>query len=90
MAEFAGYGFAKSHSTAYALITYQTAYLKANHPREYMAALLTTEAGNHDKLSRYIAHAQQRGIDILRARRERVASATSRSCARACASGSPA
>jgi DNA polymerase-3 subunit alpha len=44
MAEFAGYGFAKSHSTAYALITYQTAYLKANHPREYMAALLTTEA----------------------------------------------
>ena len=65
MAEFAGYGFAKSHSTAYALITYQTAYLKANHPREYMAALLTTEAGNHDKLARYIAHAQQRGIDIL-------------------------
>ncbi|TMA31544.1 MAG: DNA polymerase III subunit alpha [Deltaproteobacteria bacterium] len=65
MAEFAGYGFAKSHSTAYALITYQTAYLKANHPREYMAALLTTEAGNHDKLSLYIAHAQQRGIDIL-------------------------
>jgi DNA polymerase-3 subunit alpha len=65
MAEFAGYGFAKSHSTAYALITFQTAYLKANHPREYMAALLTTEAGNHDKLSVYIAHAQQRGIDIL-------------------------
>ena len=59
MAEFAGYGFAKSHSTAYALITYQTAYLKANHPREYLAALLTTEAGNHDKLSRYIAHAQR-------------------------------
>jgi DNA polymerase III subunit alpha len=65
MAEFAGYGFAKSHSTAYALITYQTAYLKANHPREYMAALLTTEAAHHDKLSLYIAHAQQRGIDIL-------------------------
>ena len=65
MAEFAGYGFAKSHSTAYALITYQTAYLKANHPREYMAALLTIEAGNHDKLARYIAHARERGIDIL-------------------------
>jgi DNA polymerase-3 subunit alpha len=65
MAEFAGYGFAKSHSTAYALITYQTAYLKANHPREYLAALLTIESGNHDKLSRYIAHAQQRGIPIL-------------------------
>ncbi len=65
MAEFAGYGFAKSHSTAYALITYQTAYLKANHPREYLASLLTTESGNHDKLSRYIAHASQLGIEVL-------------------------
>jgi DNA polymerase-3 subunit alpha len=65
MAEFAGYGFAKSHSAAYALITYQTAYLKANHPREYLAALLTTEAGNHDKLSRYIAHTHQLGIEVL-------------------------
>ncbi len=65
MAEFAGYGFAKSHSTAYALITYQTAYLKANHPREYLAALLSTESANHDKLARYIAHAHQLGIEIL-------------------------
>ncbi|MDH3519047.1 MAG: DNA polymerase III subunit alpha [Myxococcales bacterium] len=65
MAEFAGYGFAKSHSTAYALITYQTAYLKANHPREYLAALLTTEAGNHDKLARYISHAAQLGVKVL-------------------------
>ncbi len=65
MAEFAGYGFAKSHSTAYALITYQTAYLKANHPREYLAALLTTEAGNHDKLARYIGHAGQLGVEVL-------------------------
>ncbi|HEX5066559.1 MAG TPA: DNA polymerase III subunit alpha [Myxococcota bacterium] len=65
MAEFAGYGFAKSHSTAYALITYQTAYLRANHPREYLAALLTTEAGNHDKLARYISHATRLGIPIL-------------------------
>ncbi len=65
MAEFAGYGFAKSHSAAYALITYQTAYLKANHTRAYLAALLTTEAGNHDKLSRYIAHAHQLGIEVL-------------------------
>jgi DNA polymerase-3 subunit alpha len=65
MAEFAGYGFAKSHSTAYALITYQTAYLKANHPREYLAALLTTEAGNHDKLARYIAHAHHLGVEVL-------------------------
>jgi DNA polymerase-3 subunit alpha len=65
MAEFAGYGFAKSHSTAYALITYQTAYLKANHPRVYLAALMTTESGNHDKLARYIQHAGQLGIDVL-------------------------
>jgi DNA polymerase-3 subunit alpha len=65
MAEFAGYGFAKSHSTAYALITYQTAYLKANHPREFLAALLSSETGNHDKLARYVAHARARGIDVL-------------------------
>ena len=65
IAEFAGYGFAKSHSTAYALITYQTAYLKANYPREYLAALMTTESGNHDKLARYITHARQRGVDVL-------------------------
>jgi DNA polymerase-3 subunit alpha len=65
MAEFAGYGFAKSHSTAYALITFQTAYLKANHPEEYLAALMTTESGNHDKLARYIAHATQSDIEVL-------------------------
>jgi DNA polymerase-3 subunit alpha len=65
MAEFAGYGFAKSHSAAYALITYQTAYLKANHPREYMAALMTTESGNHDKLAPYIAHSAQMDIEVL-------------------------
>jgi DNA polymerase-3 subunit alpha len=65
MAEFAGYGFAKSHSVAYALITFQTAYLKANHTHEYMAAVMTTESGNHDKLGRYIAHTRQRGIELL-------------------------
>jgi DNA polymerase-3 subunit alpha len=65
VAKFAEYGFAKSHSAAYALITYQTAYLKANHPREYLAALLTVESGNHDKLTRYIAHAREKGIEIL-------------------------
>jgi len=63
--EFAGYGFPKAHSTAYALITYQTAFLKANYPREYLAALLTVESGNHDKLARYIAHARDREIAIL-------------------------
>jgi DNA polymerase-3 subunit alpha len=65
MAEFAGYGFPKAHSTAYALITYQTAYLKTNHPREFLAALLSIEAGNHDKLARYIAHARAMKIDVL-------------------------
>lgn len=63
--KFAGYGFAKSHSTAYALITYQTAFLKANYPREYMAALLTIESGNHDRLARYIAHAHAMEIEVL-------------------------
>jgi DNA polymerase-3 subunit alpha len=65
IAEFAGYGFAKSHSTAYALITYQTAFLKANFAREYLAALLTVESGNHDKLARYVAHARAKSIEIL-------------------------
>ena len=63
--EFAGYGFPKAHSAAYAYITYQTAYLKANHRPEYLAALLTIEAGNHDKLSRYIAHVRESGIEVL-------------------------
>jgi DNA polymerase-3 subunit alpha len=65
MAEFAGYGFPKSHSTAYALITFQTAYLKANYEREYLAAVMTTEAGNNDKLGRYITYTRQRGIELL-------------------------
>ena len=51
MAKFAGYGFNKPHAAAYALITYQTAYLKANHPVEFMAALMTLDLGNTDKLN---------------------------------------
>ncbi len=65
MAEFAGYGFPKAHSTAYAYLTYQTAYLKANHPKEFLASVLSIEAGNHDKLSRYIAHSKERKIEVL-------------------------
>jgi DNA polymerase-3 subunit alpha len=65
MAEFAGYGFPKAHATAYALITYQTAYLKANHPREFLAALMSADTGNHDKLARYVAHAREQKIDVL-------------------------
>ena len=51
MAKFAGYGFNKSHAAAYALVAYQTAYLKANHPVEFMAALMTLDLGNTDKLN---------------------------------------
>src|SRR5690606_17568734 len=63
--EFAGYGFPKAHLTAYAYITYQTAYLKANHPAEYLASVLTIESATHDRLSRYIAHVREQGIEIL-------------------------
>jgi len=62
---FAGYGFNRSHSAAYALISYRTAYLKANFPKEYMTALLTSEMGNTDKLVSYINEAKNMGIDIL-------------------------
>jgi DNA polymerase-3 subunit alpha len=62
---FAGYGFNKSHSTAYALISYRTAYLKANHPVEFMAALLTSEKDNLDKIAVYINEAVRMGIKIL-------------------------
>ena len=52
---FAGYGFPKAHSTTYALLAYQTAYLKANYPRHFMAALLTIESQNSDKIALYLA-----------------------------------
>ncbi len=65
MAKFAEYGFNKSHSAAYALITYQTAYLKAHYPVEYMAALLTSEVENTDKIVLYINAARQMGITVL-------------------------
>jgi DNA polymerase-3 subunit alpha len=65
MAKFAEYGFNKSHSAAYALISYQTAYLKAHFPVEYMAALLTSEVEDTDKVVKYIYEARQMGIVIL-------------------------
>jgi DNA polymerase III subunit alpha len=65
MAHFGGYGFNKSHSAAYALITYQTAYLKAHHPLEFMTALLTSEMGNEDKVVRYIGECRAMGIKVL-------------------------
>ena len=65
MEYFAGYGFNKSHSAAYALITYQTAYLKCHFPHQFMAALLTSEKGNSDKIVRYITECRRMGILIL-------------------------
>ena len=62
---FAGYGFNKSHSTAYALIAYQTAYLKANYPWQFMASLLTIEAQNTDKLALYMGECRDMGVPIL-------------------------
>ncbi|MCD5401556.1 DNA polymerase III subunit alpha, partial [candidate division NPL-UPA2 bacterium] len=65
VSHFAGYGFNKSHSTAYALIAYQTAYLKANYPVEFMAALLTSEMGNTDKVVTYINECREMGVRVL-------------------------
>ncbi|PIQ86034.1 MAG: DNA polymerase III subunit alpha [Candidatus Omnitrophica bacterium CG11_big_fil_rev_8_21_14_0_20_45_26] len=61
---FSGYGFNKSHSTAYAYISYQTAYLKANYPVEFMTALLTSEKDNTDKIVRYIDESKRLGIVV--------------------------
>lgn len=65
MAKFAEYGFNKSHSAAYALIAYQTAYLKAHYPVEFMAALLSSEMGNADKILRYLNECREKGIEVL-------------------------
>ena len=65
MEEFAGYGFNKSHSCAYALLAYQTAYLKSHYPVEFMAALLTSETGNTERVVKYINEARGMGITVL-------------------------
>ncbi|HQB94868.1 MAG TPA: DNA polymerase III subunit alpha, partial [Candidatus Omnitrophota bacterium] len=62
---FSGYGFNKSHSTAYAAVSYQTAYLKAHYPVEFMTALLTSEMGNTDKVVQYIDASKKMGIEVL-------------------------
>ncbi|GAC1339983.1 MAG: DNA polymerase III subunit alpha [Candidatus Dormibacteria bacterium] len=64
MAFFAGYGFNKAHSVAYGLISYQTAYLKANHPLEYMAALLNSKGGDFDKVKQTILDCHARGLTV--------------------------
>ncbi|MGQ0664334.1 MAG: DNA polymerase III subunit alpha [Pseudomonadota bacterium] len=63
--KFAGYGFNKSHAAAYALIAYQTAYLKANHPVEFLAASMTLELGNTDKLNLFRQELDRLGIQLL-------------------------
>src|SRR6202142_4032335 len=65
MAEFAGYGFNKSHSCASALLAYQTAWLKTHYPGEFMAAILTSETGNTEKVVKYINEARGIGITVL-------------------------
>jgi DNA polymerase-3 subunit alpha len=65
METFGKYGFNKSHSTAYAIISYQTAYLKAHYPIEFMAALLTSEKDNRDKIINHISSCKEMGINVL-------------------------
>lgn len=65
METFGKYGFNKSHSTAYAIISYQTAYLKAHYPVEFMAALLTSEKDNRDKIISHISSCKEMGVNVL-------------------------
>jgi len=63
--KFAGYGFNKSHAAAYAIVAFQTAYLKANYPVEFMAALMSNDLGNTDKLALFIRESRAMGIQVL-------------------------
>jgi DNA polymerase-3 subunit alpha len=63
--KFAGYGFNKSHAAAYAIVAYQTAYLKANYTVEFLSAMMTNDMGDTAKLSQYIAEARTMGIEVL-------------------------
>ncbi len=65
LALFAGYGFNKSHSAAYGVVSYQTAWLKAHHRGEYMAALMSIESGNTDKILLYIGDCKRHGLSVL-------------------------
>ena len=65
METFARYGFNKSHSAAYALVSYQTAYLKTHYPVEFMAALMTWEMGDTDKVIKNLAECREKGIEVL-------------------------
>jgi len=63
--KFAGYGFNKSHSAAYAVLSYQTGYLKANYPVQFMAAMLSSELGNSEKVSHFVAECEAMGLKVL-------------------------
>ncbi len=63
--KFAGYGFNKSHSAAYAVLSYQTGYLKANYPVQFMAAMLSSELGNAEKVSHFIGECEAMGLSVL-------------------------
>ena len=63
--KFAGYGFNRSHSAAYAWVSYQTAYLKANYPVEFMAAVMSNEVANMDKISIFVSECERLGIRLL-------------------------
>ena len=65
VAKFANYGFNKSHAAAYALVAYHTAWMKANHPVEFLAALMTLDMGNTEKLGDFRREAQRMGIDVV-------------------------
>ncbi len=65
IAKFAEYGFNKSHSAAYALVAYQTAWLKTHYPAQFMAALLSCDSGNTEKVNKYISECTKMGIEVL-------------------------
>src|SRR5258708_12046724 len=63
--KFAGYGFNKSHAAAYAIVAYQTAYLKANYPVEFLAAMMTNDMGTTEKLTIVLNEAKSMGVEVL-------------------------
>src|SRR5690606_20365772 len=65
MEKFAGYGFNKSHAAAYALVSYQTAWLKAHHPAEFMAAVLSSDMDSTDKVVNFLGEARALGLEVL-------------------------
>ena len=64
MEKFAGYGFNKSHSAAYALVSYQTAFLKTHYPAEFMAAVLSSDMDNTDKVVPLIEECRRMGLNV--------------------------